>query len=51
MIEIGAKESNLPTQSPQPKGHAIQVRIYAEDPFKNFQPSAGLLTQVSFSAI
>ena len=48
MIEIGAKESNLPTQLPQPKGHAIQARIYAEDPFKNFQPSTGLLTQVSF---
>lgn len=25
-------------------GHAIQARIYAEDPNKDFQPSAGLLT-------
>ena len=33
----------------EPKGHSIQVRIYAEDPAKNFQPSAGLLTQVAWS--
>ncbi len=32
----------------QPKGHAIQARIYAEDPGKQFQPSAGLLSNVAF---
>jgi len=32
----------------QPTGHAIQVRLYAEDPNKNFQPCAGLLTQVQW---
>lgn len=31
-----------------PKGHSIQVRLYAENPYKNFQPSAGLLSQVNF---
>lgn len=30
------------------KGHAIQTRVYAENPVKNFQPSAGLLTQVNW---
>src|SRR5260370_8675071 len=31
-------------------GHSGQVRIYAEDPNKNFQPSSGLLTEVAFAA-
>ena len=29
-----------------PAGHAIQVRVYAEDPAKDFQPCAGLLSAV-----
>ncbi|MBM94843.1 MAG: urea carboxylase [Oceanospirillaceae bacterium] len=29
-------------------GHAIQVRLYAEDPYRNFQPCAGLLSEVAF---
>jgi urea carboxylase len=32
------------------KGHAIQTRLYAEDPNKDFQPSSGLLTEVVFPA-
>ncbi len=31
-------------------GHAIQARVYAEDPGKDFQPAAGLLTEVRFPA-
>ncbi len=51
MIKLGAKEL-LPLEQLNkqlfPTGHAIQVRVYAEDPSKNFQPSSGLLSQVSF---
>ena len=32
----------------QPSGHAIQARVYAEDPDKDFQPCAGLLSEVFF---
>ncbi|EPG2184395.1 urea carboxylase [Enterobacter cloacae] len=32
----------------QPQGHAIQARVYAEDPGRQFQPSPGLLTEVVF---
>lgn len=32
----------------QPVGHAIQARIYAEDPALDFQPSAGLLSRVEW---
>jgi urea carboxylase len=31
---------------PSPKSHSIQVRLYAEDPYHNFQPSSGRLTNV-----
>ncbi|HVW85507.1 MAG TPA: 5-oxoprolinase/urea amidolyase family protein [Bryobacteraceae bacterium] len=33
---------------PAASGHSIQVRVYAEDPGRNFQPGAGILTEASF---
>jgi urea carboxylase len=35
----------------EPQGHAIQVRVYAEDPAREFKPSAGLLTEVAFPEV
>ncbi len=32
----------------RPQGHAIQARLYAEDPGRDFKPCPGLLTDVSF---
>ncbi|WP_025996835.1 urea carboxylase [Pseudomonas viridiflava] len=32
----------------KPNGHAIQARLYAEDPGRDFQPCPGLLTAASF---
>ncbi|SFU25829.1 urea carboxylase [Paraburkholderia aspalathi] len=40
----------LDTLVPTPSGASIQVRLYAEDPHKQFQPSAGVLTHVAFAA-
>jgi urea carboxylase len=31
----------------KPTGHAVQARVYAEDPNKDFQPCAGLLSEVT----
>jgi urea carboxylase len=50
MIRIAAGETEaLDAYQHEPKGHAIQVRLYAEDPNKNFQPASGVLTEVKFS--
>ena len=37
---------DLSTLKVTPKGHSIQARIYAEDPYNNFQPATGVLTEV-----
>ncbi len=48
MIRQAAGETVIPAMPLSPKGAAMEVRLYAEIPHANFQPSAGLLTEVKF---
>lgn len=49
MLRQAAGElDDLECLRPSPAGHAIQVRLYAEDPGKNFQPATGLITHARF---
>lgn len=38
----------LDAPAPTPKGHAVQVRLYAEDPAQDYRPTSGTLTHVAF---
>ncbi|KAL0947898.1 hypothetical protein HGRIS_010533 [Hohenbuehelia grisea] len=42
------KNLTQPMFTRDPSIHAIEARIYAENPFRNFQPCPGLLQQVKF---
>lgn len=49
MVRLASgKSGDLFTYALEPAGASIEVRVYAEDPGKNFQPSAGVLTEVVF---
>ena len=51
MVLLGAGAlPSLASFTVQPQGAAIQARVYAENPAKNFQPSSGLLSAVDFPA-
>ena len=43
-----ARGDDFALHVPAPQGASIQVRLYAEDPARNFQPCAGGLTEVVF---
>ncbi len=49
MIRQAAGDFVLPQpEDLRPQGHAIEARVYAEDPAFEFRPSAGTLTDVRF---
>ncbi|WP_086619614.1 urea carboxylase [Erythrobacter tepidarius] len=49
MIRAGAGDfAMFDAPAPSPKGHAVQVRLYAEDPALEYRPTTGTLTNVTF---
>jgi urea carboxylase len=48
MLRIAAGEGMPALPPPPAAAHAIQARLYAEDPANDFRPSTGQLTQVRF---
>jgi urea carboxylase len=51
MVRTAAGEPpDLRAYRHEPKGHSIQVRLYAEDPARNFRPSSGVLSHVVLPA-
>lgn len=48
MVRQAAGEDPIPAVLPRPQGHAIEARLYAEQPHAGFRPSAGRLTDVAF---
>ncbi|MDM7966581.1 urea carboxylase [Blastomonas fulva] len=51
MVRGGAGDFAFLSDAPsQPKGHSVQVRLYAEDPAHDYRPTSGTLTAVAFPA-
>lgn len=54
MLQLARGDSSmldeLPDSGPTITGHAVEARVYAEDPGHDYRPSAGTLTEVAFPA-
>ncbi len=51
MVRGGAGDFSFMDAAPAlPQGHAVQVRLYAEDPALDYRPTSGTLTAVEFPA-
>ncbi|WP_327749112.1 urea carboxylase [Streptomyces europaeiscabiei] len=48
MLRLARGDSAAVQAPAQPRGHAVEARIYAEDPSRAHRPSAGLLTRAEF---
>ncbi|MET7941173.1 5-oxoprolinase/urea amidolyase family protein [Streptomyces sp. NPDC005302] len=48
MLRLARGESSVVRDPGTPRGHAVEARLYAEDPSREHRPSAGLLTRVEF---
>ncbi|MFF2820842.1 urea carboxylase [Kitasatospora cineracea] len=50
MLRLARGERAVVRELGAPRGHAVEARVYAEDPSREHRPSAGLLTEVVFPA-
>ncbi|MEV5954263.1 5-oxoprolinase/urea amidolyase family protein [Streptomyces sp. NPDC051987] len=50
MLRLARGETDVVRDPGAPRGHAVEARVYAEDPSRGHRPSAGLLTRVEFPA-
>ncbi|MER5751904.1 urea carboxylase [Streptomyces sp. NPDC002088] len=48
MLRLARGEQDVVRDPGTPRGHAVEARLYAEDPSREHRPSAGLLTRVEF---
>ncbi|MFJ2235978.1 5-oxoprolinase/urea amidolyase family protein [Streptomyces sp. NPDC087859] len=48
MLRLARGEEGVVREPDAPRGHAVEARIYAEDPSREHRPSAGLLTRVEY---
>ncbi|MET9481481.1 urea carboxylase [Streptomyces sp. NPDC006638] len=48
MLRLAQGETSVVREPDAPHGHAVEARLYAEDPSRDHRPGAGLLTRVSF---
>lgn len=48
MLRLAQGETAVVREPGEPRGHAVEARVYAEDPSRDHRPGAGLLTRVSF---
>ncbi|WP_031486683.1 5-oxoprolinase/urea amidolyase family protein [Streptomyces bicolor] len=48
MLRLARGERDVVRDPGVPRGHAVEARLYAEDPSRGHRPGAGLLTRVEF---
>ncbi|MFJ3671853.1 5-oxoprolinase/urea amidolyase family protein [Streptomyces sp. NPDC090106] len=48
MLRLARGERDVVREPGAPRGHAVEARVYAEDPSRDHRPSAGLLTRVAY---
>jgi urea carboxylase len=48
MLRLARGDRDVVRDPGAPRGHAVEARLYAEDPTRGHRPSAGLLTRVEY---